>query len=359
MTEGIMRKSISATAVLLLLAAGANIRAEGRGPTLAVTMTNDPASNAVKVYDATSGTLLQTLSAGGKGGVAGNARGVKQFNGKLVAAVNNGSNNVALFERVGDKLVFQRLVSTSSAPVSIDFGNNHMYVAGVSTVDSFLMFGNEVAFRDGTTGLVLAGGGIPPSGSTAQVGVVDENSLLVSIKTDPNPGTVDVLALHGGAILSAMPTAVTAPTGTLTPFGFSVYPDGTAVFTLAHSNQAGLFRAGAFATVINVGQTADCWSTRVGKYVFTANTGSQTISRLVGTGKNIFVDAPVAANITTGLAPADIDAAGGILGVISGASHLSLYAYNDFGELTPIGSAIDLGVSTASGVAIMSPTKGD
>ena len=358
MTEGSMRNSVSITAALLLLAA-ANIRAESRGLTLAVTMTNDPASNAVKVYDATSRTLLQTLSAGGKGGVAGNARGVKQSNGKVVAVVNNGSNNVAVFERAGNKLVFQRLVSTSSAPVSIDFGNNHMYVACASTVDSFLMFGNEVAFRDGSTGLVLAGGGVPLSGSTAQVGVLDENSLLVSLKTDPTPGTVDVLALHHGAIVSALPTAVSAPTGSLTPFGFSVYPDGTAIFTLAHSSQDGLFRNKAFTAVISAGQTADCWSTRVGKYVFTANTGSKTLSRLVGTGNNIFVDGLVAANITTGLAPADIDAAGGILGVISGASHLSLYGYDEFGELTASGSPIDLGVSTANGVAIMPSPQND
>ena len=50
-----------------------------------------------------------------------------------------------------------------------------------------------------------------------------------------------------------LPTAVSAPDGTLTPFGFSVYPDGTAVITLAHSNQDGLFRDGAFAAVIEAG----------------------------------------------------------------------------------------------------------
>jgi hypothetical protein len=354
-----MKGSVSITAVSLLLAAAATVQAESQSLTLAVTMTNDPASNMVKVYDTTSGSLLQTLAAKGKGGVAGNARGVKEYKGRLFAAVNNGSNNVALFQRVGNQIVFEKLVSITSAPVSIDFGNNHMYVAGATTVDSFLMIGDEVGFRDGTTGLVLAGGGVPPTGSTAQVGAVDSNSLLVTLKTDPIPGTVDVVALREGAVVSAMPTAVSAPTGTLTPFGFSVYPDGTAVITLAHSSQDGLFRNGAFKTVIGAGQTADCWSTRAGKYVFTANTGSQTISRLVGTGNNIFVDGVVAANITTGLAPADIDAAGGILGVISGASHLSLYTYNQFGELAASGSPINIGVSTASGVAIMPPPNED
>ena len=78
----------------------------------------------------------------------------------------------------------------------------------------------------------------------------------------------------------------------------------------------GLFRDGAFTSVVDATQAADCWMTRAGKYVFTANTGSKTISRLVGTGNNVFVDASVAATISTGGAPADIDTNEGVLGVI-------------------------------------------
>jgi DNA-binding beta-propeller fold protein YncE len=151
---------------------------------------------------------------------------------------------------------------------------------------------------------------------------------------------------------------VLAPAGTLTPFGFAVYPDGTALVTLAHSSQAGLFRNGAFTAIIAVGQTADCWMTRVGKYVFTANTGSGTLSRLIGTGNHVFVDNPVAASIVTGGAPADIDAQAGVLGVIDGGagpSHLSLFTYNEFGELAASGSPITLGVPNANGVAILAP----
>jgi hypothetical protein len=324
-------------------------------------MTNDPTSNQVKVYDAVTMSLLQTLSTNGTGGAGGNARGVKQFNGKIFAAVNNGTNTVALFQRIGDQLVFEKLVSSTSAPVSIDFGSNHMYVAGATTVDSFVMHGDDVGGRDGTTGLVLVGGGAPPNGSTAQVGAVDEKTLLVTLKTDPVPGTVDVVTLRDGAVVSALPAAVSAPAGTLTPFGFSVYPDGTAVITLAHSSQDGLFRNGAFKTDIPAGQAAPCWMTRIGKYVFTANTGSQTISRLVGTGNNIFVDSSVAASITTGGAPSDIDAAGGVLGVIDHAltSHLSIFTYNRFGELVASGTPINIGVPNANGVAIMSPSNDD
>ena len=350
--------ALCGAAVVLVFAAGpSNVRAEHRGRTLAVTMTNDPIENQINVYDAETHALLQTLSTNGKGGVGGNARGVKQYEGELVAAVNNGSNTVAVFRRDGDTLKFDKVVSTTSAPVSVDFGNEHMYVAGATTVDSFGLHRNTVEWLDGTAGLELVGGGAPPSGSTAQVGVINDKQLLVTLKTDPDPGTVDLVPLHDGRVTGAVPTAVSAPQGTLTPFGFAVYGDGTAVITLAHSSQDGLFRNGAFTSVVGAGQAADCWMTRVGKYLFTANTGSRTISRLIGTGNNIFVDSPVAASIATGGAPADLDADAGVLGVIdhgAGQSHLSLFRYNKFGELTADGTPITVGVPNASGVAIMS-----
>jgi hypothetical protein len=102
--------------------------------------------------------------------------------------------------------------------------------------------------------------------------------------------------------------------------------------------------------------------TRVGKYVFTANTGSKTISRLIGTGSHVFVDSLVAAAIATGGAPGDIDADAGVLGVIdhgAGQSHLSLFRYNQFGELTTAGTPITLGVPNANGVAVLAADERD
>jgi hypothetical protein len=352
----------SAAAVLVFAIGIVKLEADHGGLTLAVTMTNDTESNQVKVYDAGSGALLQTLSAQGKGGAGGNARGVKQYRGEIVAAVNNGSNTVAIYKRDGNGLKLDKLVGTTSAPVSIDFANGHMYVAGATTVDSFVVHRNSVEWLDGTASLELAGGGAPPNGSTAQVGAIDESRLLVTLKADPDPGTVDVVRLHDGAVSGAAPVAVAAPAGSLTPFGFSVYPDGTALITLAHSSQVGLFRDGAFTAVIDASQAADCWMSRVGKYVFTANTGSKTITRLIGTGNNVFVDASVAATIATGGAPADLDTGEGVLGVIdhgAGQSHLSLFTYTRFGELTPSGTPINVGVANANGVAIVAAADRD
>jgi hypothetical protein len=78
-----------------------------------------------------------------------------------------------------------------------------------------------------------------------------------------------------------------------------------------------------------------------------------------GTGNHVFVDSTIAANVPTG-APADIDANAGVLGVIdhgAGQSHLSLLSYNAFGELTPSGTAINVGVANANGVAIVPASR--
>lgn len=340
----------------IALVAVTTVRGADRGATLAVIMTNDATANQIQVYDAATNTLVQTLSTHGQGGVSNNARGIRQQNGDLVAVVNNGSNSVALFRRIGNGLKFDRLVSTSSAPVSVDFGNEHLYVAGVTTVDSFAVHGDAV-WWDGTAALELDGGAVPPAGSTAQVGVINDRQILVTLKTDPTPGTVDVVELQGGAVTGQL-TPVSAPAGTLTPFGFAVYRDGTAVITLAHSNHDGLFRDGAFTSVIASGQAAPCWMTRTGKYLFTANTGSHTITRLMGTGSNVFIDNPVAATIGTGGAPSDIDGDSGFLGVLDrgqGEAHLSLFTYNRFGELSPTG-VLNLGAPNANGVAIVPAT---
>src|SRR4029450_10318896 len=152
-------KSLCRAAALLVLGMGsANVQADHRAATLAVIMTNDPVSNQIKVYDVGANVLLQTLSTHGMGGVGGNARGVKQYNGEIVAVVNNGSNS----------LKFDKLVTTTSLPVSVDFGNDHMYVAGATTVDSFVLHGNNVAWMDGTTSLELVSGGVPPHSMTAK-----------------------------------------------------------------------------------------------------------------------------------------------------------------------------------------------
>ena len=323
---------------------------------LVVTMTNDPGANAIQVYDGESHALLHTLSTHGKGGVAGNSRGLRQFENRLLAAVNNGSGSVALFTRIGRDLVYQRSVTASSAPVSAAFGNGHLYVAGATTVDSFAMFGDLVLERDGTATLALAEGTVPPAGSTAQVGALP-GQVLVTLKSDPSPGTVDVISLDSHGAISGKAKAVAAPTRSLTPFGFETLDGETAFITLAHSGQVGLFRDGEWVDVINSGdQAGPCWTTTVGEYILIVNAGSQTVSREISTGQNIFIDAAVAASVTTGGTPTDTDENDGKMAVLdhtSSAAHLSFFDVDALGNLTADGLPIDLQAPAANGVAVL------
>ncbi len=154
------------TALLIVLVAVSSVPvgATRTVSPLVVTMTNDPVANRIQVYDGNTHALVQTLSTHGKGGVGGNARGIQQYAGEILAVVNNGSGTVALFRREGHSFRFDRLVIATSAPVSVDFGNGHLYVAGASTVDSFVMHGPAVGWMDGSASLELAGGGSPAPG---------------------------------------------------------------------------------------------------------------------------------------------------------------------------------------------------
>lgn len=320
---------------------------------LTVTMTNDPLDNKIQVYNTKTHLLIQTLRTYGKGGVKGNAFGIKQFNNKYLAVVNYGSRSVSVFIREGDRLKFKKTVMTSSSPVSIDFGYNHMYVAGSTTVDSFL-FGNLK--KDGSVKLALAEGGEPPLGSTGQISVVTKkNELLVTLKNDPSPGTVDVISLHGDGSLSNV-TPIAAPSNTMAPFGFCVFEDGTALITLAHTNNLGLFRNNTFVNVINLGQNAPCWATKMDKYAFIINAGSRTISRIVSTGQNIFFDNLIAASITSGN-PSDTDQNNGKLVVLAhnnNKSQLNFFRLNEFGDIIPDGNPVDINAfPNANGVSIM------
>jgi hypothetical protein len=66
-------------ALLGIAASSLTIHASDPQKTLAITMTNDPITNAIIVVDVATHQRLQTLSTNGKGGVDGNAGGVEQY----------------------------------------------------------------------------------------------------------------------------------------------------------------------------------------------------------------------------------------------------------------------------------------
>ena len=334
--------------ILTVMAATAAItNAQGARPTLVVTLSNTQA-NELLVYDA-AGTPVQSISTQGQGGASGNAGGIATQNG-IVAAVNFGSQTVAIFERRGNGFEFRRLVSAVSAPVSVAFSQTHLYVLGVTTVESHRIVNGEVdVVLDGTVALLRA------DGSAAQVGVAG-NQLVISEKS----GAIEVVSLQNGVVAGNAVSVPLPAGGSDTPFGL-VTRGSNAYVTIAHSDLIALVKNGRFVAAAATGtdfpngpgQQSPCWIALVGPYLYSANTPSHSISRLVATGGNVILDEAVAALVPGN--PGDVAGDGDVLAVVESdggnPSHLTLFRIDEGGGLTQVAT---VPVTTgANGVAIV------
>jgi hypothetical protein len=340
-----MVKTLSVLMTVALLAvAGHTVAGEGRRAVI-VTASNGPA-NQLLVFD-TAGGLVQSVPTLGEGGAGGNAGGIATKN-EAVAVVNFGSQNVSMFSRRDGSFALRQLVAVASQPVSVAFGTDHLYVLGTTTIESHRLDGEAVeAAADGIVALLRA------DGSAAQVGVVGDE-LVVTEKS----GTIERVPLRAGAVFGE-------PVGVPLPAGFSDAPFGlvtrgsSAYVTIADSDVVGVIkngRATAFAatgTPGGAGQHAPCWVALVGPFLFTTNSPSHSVSRLIAGGANIVLDAAVVAE--TAGAPIDVAAQGTLLALVEsdggGASHLTQFRIDEDGNLTrtvstPIASA-------ANGIAII------
>jgi hypothetical protein len=326
--------------MLLPLLGAATAMAEGHDA-LVVTASN-ATQNQLLVYS-TGGQLVQTVSTQGKGGVSGNA-GAIETNGSLVAVVNFGSQNVSIFEREGNGLKFKYLVPSVTSPVSVAFGAGHLYILDTTKVESHRIWGSDVSSApDGVATLLVA------DGSAAQVGVV-ENQLIITEKSNMIE-TVDLAS--DGAVSGAAAKVQNIPSNVNTPFGL-VTRGNDAYVTIAHANEISLVRNGVILTVTGSGtQSAPCWLTLVGPFLFSSNSPSSSVSRYAVYGQRIVQDAAVAATLNGN--PTDIASGAGLVAVIDGngtVSHLSIFSVDEDGNLTLL-QAADTLATGANGVAIV------
>lgn len=332
--------------VAALIGAGTLIHAADRDTSLIVTSSN-AAANELLVYD-TAGQLLQTVPTQGQGGVGNNGGGVASDR-DTVAVVNFGSGNVSLFRRGDAGFTLVDVLPTVSQPLSVAFANDHLYVLGTTTVESHRASAGVVeSAPDGVASLLAA------DGSAAQVGATADQ-LIVSEKSGP----LEVVRLRAGGI-DGTPQAVALPPGSSErPFGL-VTRGANAYVTITGSDVVALVRTGelralaATGVVGGAGQHSPCWIAVAGPFLFTANSPSHSISRLVAAGNSLTLDEPVAAQ-TSG-APIDIAAAQGLLAVIeangNGTARVSQFRIADDGALTP--TATTAIAAPANGIAIVS-----
>lgn len=339
-----MLKRVAGVTAVALLTAGI-AAAAGRDGTVVVTSSNT-AANHLRVYD-TAGTLVQEVPTLGQGGAGNNAGGIAASNG-TVAVINFGSQSVSLFSRGGAGFELRQIIPTGSQPVSVAFGKTHLYVLGTTTVESHRIGPDGVEdHADGTAALLLA------DGSAAQVGVAGDE-LVVTEKG----GAVGRVPLREGAVAGEPVALALADGRSDTPFGLTTR--GSSVYvTFAGSDVVGVVQndrqTGLVATGVpgGAGQHAPCWIAVVGPYLFTTNSPSRSVSRLIAGGANILLDEPVAAQ--TAGAPIDVAAEGELLALVeldgAGTSHLTQFRIDEDGNLTrTVSTAI---ASPANGIAIV------
>jgi hypothetical protein len=356
--------------LLPIVAAAASLQAAAN-PALVVTASN-AAANQLMVYDS-DGNWIQTVNTGGKGGVSGNAGGIEAAGG-LVAVVNFGSQNVSLFQRAGNSLQWRQRVSTVTDPVSVAFGADHLYILGTTKVESHLlrpgppmppappMPGTHMqpgppapptppmppnaivdSTPDGVVSLFLA------DGSAAQVGVLPGH-LVITEKGATTTGTIETVnLLSDGAVTGVATQVMDIPANPLAPFGL-VTRGNDAYVTIAHSNEITLVRDGKVLTVAGSGtQNAPCWLALEGPFLFSSNSPSMSVSRYAVYGQKIVQDAAVAATLSGD--PTDIAYGAGLVAVIDGSGHLSIFSVDEDGNLTLVKA--DTIPAAANGAAVI------
>jgi hypothetical protein len=335
-------------ASMLVPLLGAATAIQAAGP-FVVTASNGTA-NQLLVYSP-SGQLIQTLSTRGAGGATGNAGGVQTKDG-LVAAVNFGSKSVSIFQVGFDGLSLAQVVPTVANPVSVAFGDNHLYILGATKVESHAIFGPFVSPNpDGVSTLLVA------DGSAAQVGVLIDQ-IIVTEKSN----VIETFNLQNGGAVGGNPTLVSgipsdagkAVNGN-EPFGLATRGNNAYV-TIAHLNEIALVRNDAIINDTVGTQNAPCWATLTGPFLYTSNTASQNLSRYAVYGQKIVLDQAIVATFTGN--PTDNTSGEGLVAAIdgiSGTSHLSIFSRDEDGNLTA--SAVVTISGTINGVAVVPPQR--
>ncbi len=257
------------------------------GPRAVYTLTNQVAGNAVAVFArAGDGTLTAagSFSTGGAGTGAGlGSQGAVTLSndGRLLFAVNAGSNDVSVFRVDPQGLsLLSRTPSGGTLPTSVTVSRNVVYVLNTGGA------GNISGFTVGSTG-----GLTPIAGSTKSLSTAAAGPAEVSFSPD---GRELVVTEKGTSLLDVYPvdkngvagerTSYTSAGGT--PFGFAFGPRNLLFVSEAAApgsassyavNKEGNLQVISGAVLTHHG--APCWAvvTADGRFGFTGN-GSGSVS---------------------------------------------------------------------------------
>jgi 6-phosphogluconolactonase len=324
------------------------------------TSTNAVAGNEVLVYEtARGGTLalqarLATQGQGTGTGLGNQGAVTLSGNGRFLFVVNALSNSVSTFAvRRGGLVLRSTVDSGGQQPISVSEHRGVVYVlnaGGAGNVTGFRNHAGSLQPVSGSAQPLSAAGGTGP----AQVGFSPDGDVL--LVTEKATNKLTSYRVRGDGRLDA--PVVTASAG-VTPFGFAFDRRGRALVSEAFGGAAQASavssygfedRALARPIVISASvpdtQSAACWvvTTPNGRYAYTTNTGSGTVSRyaIQASGQLTLAQA-VAATPGRGPIDAAISADGrGLFVLNAGSNSIASFAIAPDGSLTATGSATGL-----------------
>lgn len=266
------------------------------------TLTNDATSNAVVAINRAANGQLTNVRFEKTGGV-GSGDGLNGTSDPLVLtadrryliAVNGGSDDVSVLERRGRNLRLRHVVASGGErPISVTVHDDLVYVLNAGGE------GNIAGFRLGDDGYLTALGTQPLNEGAAnpsQIGFSPNGNVLVVTDKPTNTITTYVVDAEG---MAGPPNP--HPSAGQTPFGFTMIRDRASAVgfdqaetVLIVSEAFGGAEDGSATSSYRLGsdgslevisasvpttESAACWAeaTADGRYVYTTNTGSGTLS---------------------------------------------------------------------------------
>ncbi|HLK62653.1 MAG TPA: hypothetical protein VKU19_04410 [Bryobacteraceae bacterium] len=310
----------------------------GTKDALFLTITNGTSNSLVVINTRTKQTAF--VPTGGIGGASGNAGGVA-VDGKLVAAINFGSSSVSIFVRKGDAMQPTQVIKTASQPVSVTFGQNHLVVLGLTTAESFPVFGDDVGTAaDGSVSLARG------DKTAAQITFYDGGVMYTE-----KSGSVAGLSMsaNGAPGLTGPNDVIQLPAAPNNDTPFGIAGRGANVYlSIAHSNLSEVLVVGNRIVTSTAGPSpqkdasgnllhAPCWNALSGQFMFASDSPGKQVIRYLVSDNGIYLDKLALAKL--GGSPTDLAADGDLLGVIDGGdgvtSNVSIFHLDTEGELTP------------------------
>lgn len=369
--KAMFRTGVAALALVAMLAAlGGTASAAGPGDGPVFVQTDNPAGNQVVAYDrASDGTLSQAgvYNTGGRGGVlegsvvdhlASQGSLAYEPASRLLLAVNAGSDTVSVFRVRGDRLSLRQVIdSGGSFPVSVAARRGLVYVLnaeGEASVQGYTIVAGRLARLPGSNRtLGLSATQTPRFTSTpGQVAFSPDGSQLL-VTTKGNGSAIDVFSVRPRGRLSEAPVVDSLP-GQV-PFALTFDEQGVLLVSEAGPNSLASFTLNADGTVspidsVGTGQAATCWVAGVGRFFYTSNAGSASLSRFQD---EIGGDLSLLGNTTTdaGTVDAAVSGDGRFLYVQAGAAGLvDEFAIGSDGSLAGLGSVTVPGAAGGEGI---------